>query len=399
MDGPVGPGDVVQIGSWSDMCEPWSDCFNEPCTYNVFNCLFNICSDPSNSRDWGSPPNSRDWGSPPNFNNVYDQYYWSYIEDMYVPLDWFSCSDKHEVHLYPLLFPDIYDMYPIHEDGLERSLDNVDAEVSCSPKFLGQDACTDNYVMKGDEAPMWEAVDNRACAGADLAQQFSKHWLPVSYPLPLGCPLKECTSIALRLSSDVCVDCSSASSIHIYIDGGYSPDDEDSPMCVSSSTWAFAVFAVDTEGCYKLQFSCGGHVTFCEDSELFLGEAKRGSFDPELYGQAMVRLFLLQCDIDKSIPIHIAYDNISAADCSFMNASPNVSTGLSNFASTVHFMASKLFDIKGFHVKSHNGDPWNELADSLCTFYKTRAPLVVRVPGAPFISTKVVCIANVCCSE
>ena len=52
-------------------------------------------------------------------------------------------------------------------------------------------------------------------------------------------------------------------------------------------------------------------------------------------------------------------------------------------------MASKLFDIKGFHVKSHNGDPWNELADSLCTFYKTRAPLVVRVPGAPFISTKV----------
>ncbi len=195
--------------------------------------------------------------------------------------------------------------------------------------------------------------------------------------MPLGCPLKECTSIALKLSSDVRVDCCNATSIHIYLDGGYSPGDEDAPKCVSSSTWAFAVIAVDADGYYKLQYTCGGHVTFSEESELFLGEANQGSFDPELYGQAMVRLFLLQCDIDRSIPIHIAYDNISAADYSFMNASPKVSTGLSNFACAVHFMASKLFKISGFHAKSHNGDPWNELADSLCVFYK-QEPLLIR---------------------
>ncbi len=78
----------------------------------------------------------------------------------------------------------------------------------------------------------------------------------------------------------------------------------------------------------------------------------------------MVRMFLLQCDIDRNIPIFMAYDNISAADCSFMNGSPSVSTGLSKFASTVHFMASNIFNITGFHVKSHNEDPWNELVDS-----------------------------------
>ncbi len=78
----------------------------------------------------------------------------------------------------------------------------------------------------------------------------------------------------------------------------------------------------------------------------------------------------------------MAYDDISAGDCSFMNASPSVSTGLSKFAATVHFMASKIFDISGFHVKSHNG------VDSLCTFYKRHGPLVVRAPGAPLNSTK-----------
>ena len=116
---------------------------------------------------------------------------------------------------------------------------------------------------------MWDEVDAHACAGADLARQFSMHWMPTSIPMPLGCPLKECTSFALKLSSDISVDCSCASSIHIYVDGGFSPDDEDAPKCVSSSTWAFAVFAVDSDGCYKLQFTCGGHVTFCNNSELF----------------------------------------------------------------------------------------------------------------------------------
>jgi hypothetical protein len=47
------------------------------------------------------------------------------------------------------------------------------------------------------------------------------------------------------------------------------------------------------------------------------------------------------------------------------------------------------YSIDGHHVHSHNGDPWNELADSLCIFFKSRPTMVRSIPGVPFTKEKV----------
>ena len=51
-------------------------------------------------------------------------WYWSYIEDRYMMIDKFSSTCKHDLYLYPLIFPDAYDLYPIHEDG-SNNVSNV----------------------------------------------------------------------------------------------------------------------------------------------------------------------------------------------------------------------------------------------------------------------------------
>ena len=117
---------------------------------------------------------------------------------------------------------------------------------------------------------------------------------------------------------------------------------------------------------------------------LIRGEEKPGSFVSELYAQVMARFYLLQCDISSSIPISISYDNISAADCSFLEAHPKGESMLAGLPAAAHFQVSKLFRITGFHVHSHEGHPWNELADSLCNYYKDNLSTVARVPCAPF---------------
>ena len=56
---------------------------------------------------------------------------------------------------------------------------------------------------------------------------------------------------------------------------------------------------------------------------------------------------------------------------------------LAGFAAAVHMDAAKNHSIQGFHIHSHHGHPWNELVDSICTYYKDHRPLVVKVACAP----------------
>ncbi len=97
----------------------------------------------------------------------------------------------------------------------------------------------------------------------------------------------------------------------------------------------------------------------------------------------MARMYLLQHRDHFNAPIYIGYDNISAADCSFMKSVTSNDSLLAGIAAATHFETAKYHSIGGFHVHSHQGHPWNELVDSLCNFYKTRSPLVANVPFAP----------------
>ena len=128
-----------------------------------------------------------------------------------------------------------------------------------------------------------------------------------------------------------------------------------------NATWAFAVVAVDESMNGKLMCSSGGHVTFNNLSEMSLAEDSPGSFDPELYAQIMARLFLMQLSEHFKVPVFIGYDNISAADCSFMKSVHANDSLLAGLAAAVHMESAKAHSIEGFHIHSHQGHPWNEL--------------------------------------
>ncbi len=69
---------------------------------------------------------------------------------------------------------------------------------------------------------MWHTIDNRACKGASISQSFAGEWMPLAFPLPLGCPLKDVSSIAIRCGKSLDVTFESAYQIHIYVDGVFS---------------------------------------------------------------------------------------------------------------------------------------------------------------------------------
>ena len=100
-------------------------------------------------------------------------------------------------------------------------------------------------------------------------------------------------------------------------------------------------------------------------------------------------MYILQQSEPFQAPVFIGYDNISAADCSFMKSVKTDESLLAGLAAAVHIESTKNHSVEGFHIHSHQGHPWNELADSICNFYKNHKPLVVKVPFAPF--TRQVC--------
>ena len=310
-------------------------------------------------------------------------WYWSYTEGIYKRIDKFSSIERRDLYLYPLIFPDVYDLYPIVEDPVSNGTASCVVE---NDEYIRSGDCLDGYTLSGDEEFLWKAIDQRACAGASTSAAIRAKWMPYSHSVPDGCPLKDVSSIAIKQGASLDLGYHNAYQLHIYVDGGITPgQDLNAEVDSCNATWAFAIIAVDELMQGKLLGSSGGHVTFNSASGLFLGESNPTSFDPELYAQVMARIFIIQQhDMFKSqVPILIGYDNISAADCSFMKAAESSDSVLAGFAAALHIESTNLCSIEGFHVHSHLGHPWNELVDSICIFFKNRRPLVPVIPFAP----------------
>ena len=60
---------------------------------------------------------------------------------------------------------------------------------------------------------------------------------------------------------------------------------------------------------------------------------------------------------------------------------------LARLSFATHKLVSLRISLGAQHVKGHSGDPWNELADSLCIFFKKTTSPVTGVPGGPFNRT------------
>ena len=86
-------------------------------------------------------------------------------------------------------------IFPIHESG-SNVVSNV--VVDSSDDYIRSEQCSDEYVLSGDEKPLWQSIDKYACAGAAISQAFATAvWLPTCL-LPPGCPHKVVSSIAIH---------------------------------------------------------------------------------------------------------------------------------------------------------------------------------------------------------
>ena len=108
-----------------------------------------------------------------------DFWYWSYKEDTYLKLDKFSSTCKCNLYLYPLLRPDIYDLFPIHENGYQEQ-SNMDVpphgiHIDKSDDYIRSEDCQDEYKLSCNEYPLWHAIDVSSCNGASMSQAFAAH--------------------------------------------------------------------------------------------------------------------------------------------------------------------------------------------------------------------------------
>ncbi len=69
---------------------------------------------------------------------------------------------------------------------------------SMPDEYICSDKCLDKYTLSGNEEPLWRAIDQRVCAGASISRVLSEKWMPYLDNVPLGCPLKDVSAIAIR---------------------------------------------------------------------------------------------------------------------------------------------------------------------------------------------------------
>ena len=142
-------------------------------------------------------------------------------------------------------------------------------------RYIRSEQCSDAYTFQGEEKLLWHAIDSSACAGASISESLAEKWMPTDV-VPLGCPLKDVSTIAIREGTGLGVNLCNAHQIHIHVDGGFSPDEDF--VCEadsSNATWAIAVVAVDEHMRGKLMCTSGGHITFNNMSDVFLAKTNR----------------------------------------------------------------------------------------------------------------------------
>lgn len=184
--------------------------------------------------------------------------------------------------------------------------------------------------------------------------------------------------------------------VYLYVDGSY---DRESIDCHTTS--AVACILENANKKQTVAFTWYGVTAFDPFAHTFVGASlPSSSFCSELCGQIMARLNAIH-HVHKvasrgTVVLEIVYDNTAADYCAnsakFVESQPQMAkiAGLLNRMLKV----STRFDFKSAQVYSHSDQPWNELADSLCTFAREQS-CVLRsdeIPGAPFTPRRMACL-------
>lgn len=245
------------------------------------------------------------------------------------------------------------------------------------------------------EATMWTKLDSCGNEGTDVFEALKNDWLtcrlPWSSDADNGMPLKQCSRDAW--DNDIQVSYDDCSLIEISVDGGCSNTESHA----YPYTWAFVVrrLSVDGDGC--VVSASGGHMPRGDfSSKLFCGEFTHSLFGPELYAQIMARMYILQNKFSKYIapmgtPICIRYDNISAAECARGFAKSDSCSQLCRLSMLLNNLIIRNgIPVTGEHVKAHEGDPWNKVVDSMCTWFYTKEFILNEIPFGPITENKII---------
>ena len=114
-----------------------------------------------------------------------------------------------------------------------------------------------------------------------------------------------------------------------------------------------------------------------EDSPLYFGADMCNSFTAELQANVMARLWLLQSRVDKHITNVFLYDSHAAADAVVGKSVSRTNCIMCKFGIAQLLLMDfvvKMHDNITHHIHSHDQHPWNQLADSICTYVVKRPP-------------------------
>ena len=133
---------------------------------------------------------------------------------------------------------------------VEEPTSNGCGTASCvvaTNEYICSGDCLDEYTLSGNEESLWAAIDDHACAGASISEAVRAKWMPFcDNTPPIGCPLKDVSSLAIRQGEGLDIGYHNAHQIQIHVDGGIELDSDNCEDASSyNATWALAVVAVD----------------------------------------------------------------------------------------------------------------------------------------------------------
>lgn len=224
--------------------------------------------------------------------------------------------------------------------------------------------------------------------GSRVHEEIFGGGLHVVTGLPLGIRIKQSTAAFMQSEDYVQhIPPEEVETVYLYVDGSY---DKESVDCHTTS--AVACITEDVNKKQSLAFTWYGVTAFDPFALTFVGAMlPSSSFCSELCGQIMARLNALhhvhKVACRSSVVLEIVYDNTAADYCAnsakFVESQPQMAkiAGLLNRMLKI----STRFVFKSAHVYSHSDQPWNELADSLCTFAREQCRVLRSdgIPGAP----------------
>ena len=208
----------------------------------------------------------------------------------------------------------------------------------------------------------------RSALGIPLGSGFRElaRGLSVPWPAPLardlcGVGVKDCTAYAL--DHWCCADPLDSSIVHIYLDG--TGGAENLP-----AAWAFVCLSVrGTEGevsdppFHLIGYACGRVV--CDPGcPEYVGVDAADSNAAEVSARIWASLWAMQAGFREVV---FAYDSCFAAGVTKALYDTSVHRGAASVSAALWHTLTEVCEASDFHVHSHQGHPWNELADALAT--------------------------------